>query len=164
MNNVVHAKRTTTKTTAAAPTNSFKQSVAATQLSTTEIGWMRSIDSVRLCGTDFSSGLLQIMPCKPSASPTYLCLANWTLLMPSALHMTGSVWNYPSDPIWKTKRPNLLPHFHALEQVIKLGWHYLSNAACLMPPRLCYACFVVTGITITCYILSHFWRKPALDK
>ena len=29
-----------------------------------------------------------------------------------------------------------------------IGWRHLSNATCLMRPRLFYACFVVSGITI----------------
>ena len=45
-----------------------------------------------------------------------------------------------------------------------LGWHYLSNATCLMQPRLFYAFLVVSRITIICHILRHFWRTPALDK
>ena len=30
------------------------------------------------------------------------------------------------------------------------GWHYLSNATCLIWPCLLYACFVVSRITIIC--------------
>ena len=37
-----------------------------------------------------------------------------------------------------------------------LGWHYLSNNACLMRPHLLYACLVVSRIIITCYIIRHF--------
>ena len=45
-----------------------------------------------------------------------------------------------------------------------IGWHYLSNATCLMRPRLFYVRFVVSRITILCYIVRHVWRQPALDK
>ena len=40
-----------------------------------------------------------------------------------------------------------------------LGWHYLSNASCLIRPRLFYACFVVSRIAILCYIICHYWRN-----
>ena len=37
------------------------------------------------------------------------------------------------------------------------GWHYLSNATCLMRPRLyIYVFFVVSRITIGCYIFAKF--------
>ena len=45
-----------------------------------------------------------------------------------------------------------------------LAWHYLSNATCLIQPRFFYAWFVTSRITITCYMIRQFWRKPALDK
>ena len=45
-----------------------------------------------------------------------------------------------------------------------LGWHYLSNAACPIRPRLVYACFVVSRTTISCYIMRRVSRKPALDE
>ena len=34
------------------------------------------------------------------------------------------------------------------------GRHYLSNATCLVRPRLLYACFVVSRTTIACYIVD----------
>ena len=37
-----------------------------------------------------------------------------------------------------------------------VGWHYLSNATCLMRPRSFYARFVASRITIVCYIIRHF--------
>ena len=38
-----------------------------------------------------------------------------------------------------------------------LEWQYLSNASCLVRPRLFYACFVVsTIIIIVCKIIRHF--------
>ena len=40
-----------------------------------------------------------------------------------------------------------------------LGWHYLSNATCLMPPRSVYALFIVSRITIVCYLIRRFWRN-----
>ena len=43
-----------------------------------------------------------------------------------------------------------------LQQLEGLGRHCLSSAACLMRPRLFYALFVVSGITVTCYITRHF--------
>ena len=39
---------------------------------------------------------------------------------------------------------------------MSLGWHYSSNATCLMRPHLFYAFFVVSRITMTCYIIRHF--------
>ena len=39
---------------------------------------------------------------------------------------------------------------------VDLGWHYLSDATCLMRPRLFYASFVASRITTSCYILRHF--------
>ena len=50
------------------------------------------------------------------------------------------------------------------EICIHLGWHYLSNATCLIQPHLFYACFVVSRITTLCYMIRHFRRKPALDE
>ena len=38
----------------------------------------------------------------------------------------------------------------------KIGWYYLSNATCLMRPRLFYAMLVVSMIIIICYIIRHF--------
>ena len=35
------------------------------------------------------------------------------------------------------------------------GWHYLSNATCVVRPRLSYAFFVVSRITIICYVIRH---------
>ena len=35
------------------------------------------------------------------------------------------------------------------------GWHYLSNATCLIQPHLFYALFVVSRITILSYIIRH---------
>ena len=34
-------------------------------------------------------------------------------------------------------------------------WHYLSKTTCLIRPRLFYACFVVSRITITCDIIRQ---------
>ena len=34
--------------------------------------------------------------------------------------------------------------------------HHFSNAACLMRPRLFYASFVVSGITMIRYVIRHF--------
>ena len=51
-----------------------------------------------------------------------------------------------------------------------VGRHYLSNAACLIRPRLVYACFVVSRISIICQQhISHVWKENsfgqvALDK
>ena len=35
------------------------------------------------------------------------------------------------------------------------GWHYLSHATCLIRPHLLSACFVVSRITILCFIIRH---------
>ena len=37
-----------------------------------------------------------------------------------------------------------------------VGWHYSSEATRMMRPRLFYASFVVSRITIICYIIRHF--------
>ena len=39
------------------------------------------------------------------------------------------------------------------------GWHYLSNATCLIRPRLFYVLFVVSRIALICYIIRYFWRN-----
>ena len=36
-----------------------------------------------------------------------------------------------------------------------IGWHYLSNAACLIRPRLFYALSVVSRTIINCYMIHH---------
>ena len=36
-----------------------------------------------------------------------------------------------------------------------LGWHYVSNATCLIRPHLCYALFTVSMITITCQHICY---------
>ena len=36
------------------------------------------------------------------------------------------------------------------------GLHYLSNATCLIRPHLFYAYFVVSMITVICFIICHF--------
>ena len=36
-------------------------------------------------------------------------------------------------------------------------WHCLSNAACLMRPHLFYSLFILSTITINCYIIHNFW-------
>ena len=43
----------------------------------------------------------------------------------------------------------------------KIGWHCLSNAACLIRPHLFCAWFVVSKITIIRHIVRHFWRTHA---
>ena len=40
----------------------------------------------------------------------------------------------------------------------------MYNTTFLMWPRLLYACFVVSGIAITCYSIRRSRRTPALDK
>ena len=37
-----------------------------------------------------------------------------------------------------------------------LGWHYLSNATCLIRPHLFHALSVVSRITIVCQTIRHF--------
>ena len=41
-------------------------------------------------------------------------------------------------------------------RVALLGWHYLSNATCLMRPRLFYALCIVSKITIICQFARPF--------
>ena len=38
---------------------------------------------------------------------------------------------------------------------VSFGWHYLSNASCLVRPHLFYAFFVVSMITILGSIIRH---------
>ena len=50
-----------------------------------------------------------------------------------------------------------------------IGWHYLSNATCLIRPHFFYVLFIVPRITMICYILSPLLKKAsvrqvALDK
>ena len=44
------------------------------------------------------------------------------------------------------------------------GWHYLSNATCLLRPRLFYAWFVVSRTIIICYMIRRAWRKQVSGK
>ena len=37
-----------------------------------------------------------------------------------------------------------------------LGWHYLSNATCLVRPHLFCALFVATKIIMSCQMTPHF--------
>ena len=37
-----------------------------------------------------------------------------------------------------------------------LGWHFLSDATCLIRPHLFCARFVVSRITPICYMIHHF--------
>ena len=43
-----------------------------------------------------------------------------------------------------------------------IGWHYLSNATCLMRPHVFYVLLVASRSTIVCYILHHFRRKKCV--
>ena len=36
------------------------------------------------------------------------------------------------------------------EDALMIGWHYLSNATCLIRPRLFYALFIVSRIIMIC--------------
>ena len=51
---------------------------------------------------------------------------------------------------------------------VSFGWHYLSNAICLIRPRLCYICFFVSRTTIICYdhslLKNTCVRQVVLDK
>ena len=40
------------------------------------------------------------------------------------------------------------------ERLPQVGWHYLSDATCLIRPHSFYACFVVPRVII-CYIICH---------
>ena len=46
-------------------------------------------------------------------------------------------------------RPSLRPRH-------PIGWHYLSNATCLIRPHLFYALFIVSRITIICQTKTHY--------
>ena len=53
--------------------------------------------------------------------------------------------HHPGDETW------------LFRMVMSLGWHYLSNATCLIRPRMFYMCFfVVSRITIICHMIRHF--------
>ena len=43
---------------------------------------------------------------------------------------------------------------------VKIGWHYLSNATCLIRPHLFYACLVVSRITTLAWL--HY--SPCMKK
>ena len=43
-----------------------------------------------------------------------------------------------------------------VQAVVPFGRHYLSNATCLIRPHLFYAFFVVSTITMHCYMVRHF--------
>ena len=45
-----------------------------------------------------------------------------------------------------------------------VGRHHLSNANCLIRPRLFYACSVVSRIAILATLIATFEEQPALDK
>ena len=52
---------------------------------------------------------------------------------------------------------------------LSFGWHYLSNATCLIRPHLLHSTFIVSRITILCQINSPRFKKTlvrqvALDK
>ena len=91
----------------------------------------------RLCGVLFAS-----------------CLPSWCRFIwrgPSKAH--------PNAPASRTSN-HPAPGAVALSSV---GWHYLSNATCLIRPHLSYELFIVSRITVTCYIIRRFWRTHALD-
>ena len=44
---------------------------------------------------------------------------------------------------------------HPLWESAGFGWHYLSNATCLIRPHLFCVFFVVSRIVIICYIICH---------
>ena len=58
----------------------------------------------------------------------------------------------------------LIPYTIAWRHHHKVGWHYLSNATCLMRPPWLYVCFVVSRIMLICRMLRQCWRTHALDK
>ena len=41
----------------------------------------------------------------------------------------------------------------------KFGWHYLSNATCLLRPRLLYAFFVVSWINVMTVLLFATFKE-----
>ena len=53
-------------------------------------------------------------------------------------------------------RPYGLSRALPSEIPLMLGWHYLSNATCLIRPHLFYACFVLSRIIIHCQINHRF--------
>ena len=59
----------------------------------------------------------------------------------------------------RRQRAHSLPSF---------GWHYLSDATCLMRPRLFYVLFAVSRITVICCNIHHlkksYVRQVVLDK
>ena len=67
---------------------------------------------------------------------------------------------------WIVKSPgcHCTDAFDAQQTPPLLGWHYLSNATCLIRPHVFYALFIVSRIIIICYIIRHCRRTHALDK
>ena len=47
--------------------------------------------------------------------------------------------------------------------VALLGWHYLSNATCLIRSHLLYACFILSRIIVSRYMIHQSSRTHALD-
>ena len=45
---------------------------------------------------------------------------------------------------------HIIPHSESRLTLVELGWHYLSNATCLIRPHVFYVFFVVSRIAIIC--------------
>ena len=77
---------------------------------------------------------------------------------------THALWGGTPSAYRGPPRPELLvtapedpdsgdPSEHARRARAQIGWHYLSNATCLIRPRLFYALFAVSRIIIVCYMI-----------
>ena len=61
--------------------------------------------------------------------------------------------------LWQKRAPQkviLLDNRQAADRLKLGGTNYLSNATCLIRPRLFYALFTVSRITIICKSIRHF--------
>ena len=87
----------------------------------------------------------------------YICIYTYTHL---SVSLSLSIYTYVYIYIYTHTHT----YWYKSSCEAHIGWHNLSNAACPMRPRLFYALFVVSRITIICYVIRRFWRKHALDK
>ena len=69
----------------------------------------------------------------------------WTTLLTANLLNSRAVWDVRARGYGELR--------------IDVGWNYLSDATCLMRPHLFCACFVVSRVTMICYIIRNFWRS-----
>ena len=105
----------------------------------------------------------------------YVVLLHYVLSMYLYVHVLARVWYH------KCVSAHVRTYVHTYPTCINMctytyytmcanscfngfGWHYLSDATCLIRPRLFYALFIVSRITTLCQIIRNVWRTHALDK